>query len=212
MRLSVIHKNVKIGKNSVIGNFVEIGIPPLGKKEGELETIIGANSMIRSHTVIYAGNRIGDDFQTGHQTVIRENNIIGNDVRIGTFSEIAYHVHIDDDVKFHSDCHIYEETIIKKGARFNPGVYILNTKYPYRPDGNSVVAPAIIRENARIGANVIIMPCVEIGKWALIGAGSLVIKSVPDYAVAIGRPARIIKKITDILDEEGHQVYVIPKD
>jgi UDP-3-O-[3-hydroxymyristoyl] glucosamine N-acyltransferase len=56
------------------------------------ETIIGNGAVIRSHTVIYAGNVIGDRFQTGNKANIRELNRIGNDVSIGTLSVVEHHV------------------------------------------------------------------------------------------------------------------------
>ncbi len=84
MRNYKIYKNVKTGKNCEIGIYVVIGFPPKGKKDGDLETIMGDNAIIRSHTVIYAGNEIGDNFQTGHGTFLREVNKIGNNVSVGT--------------------------------------------------------------------------------------------------------------------------------
>ncbi len=57
-----IYKNVIIGKNAKIGEYVIIGEPPKGYNEGELATVIGDNCVIRSHTVIYAGNKIGNNF------------------------------------------------------------------------------------------------------------------------------------------------------
>jgi len=54
-----IFRNVEIGEGTTIEDYCVIGSPPRGKQEGELETRIGAGSVIRSHTVIYAGNRIG---------------------------------------------------------------------------------------------------------------------------------------------------------
>jgi len=59
-----IHPNTKIGENSKIGDYTIIGEPPRGREIGQLKTIIGRNAIIRSHTVIYAGTRIGDDFET----------------------------------------------------------------------------------------------------------------------------------------------------
>src|ERR1700730_8745332 len=87
-----VHENVEIGVNATIGDFVIIGEPPVGHRPGELKTIIGNNAVIRSHTVIYAGNVIGDGFQAGHGALIRESNLIGNDVSIGSHSVIEHHV------------------------------------------------------------------------------------------------------------------------
>ena len=207
--MKIFYKNTNFGNNVEIGEFVIIGKPPLGKKDGELETIIGENSIIRENTIIYSGNLIGKNFQTGHHVVIRENNKIGNDVSVGTFCEIAFNVKIGNNVKFHSDCHIYEDTIIEDEVRFNPGVYVLNTKYPYRPGEKPVIEPVIIRKGAIIAAKSVLMPGVEIGKYSLVGAGSLVLKSVPEYAVVYGRPATIKGDIRNLKDKNGNQMYTI---
>jgi len=209
MTMNKIYRNVFLGKNVEVGDFVIIGEPPRGFKDGELETIIEDNSVIRSHTIIYAGNKIGKNFQTGHHVIIRENNQIGNDVTIGSFGEIAFNVKIGNNVKFHSDCHIYENTVIEDDARFNPGVYILNTKYPYRPGEHPIIEHAIIRQGAVIAARSILMPKIEIGRYALVGAGSLVTKNVPEYAIVYGRPAVIKGDIRDLKNSDGTQIYKV---
>ena len=84
------YKNVFLGPGFKVEDFVIIGKPPVGEKNGSLKTIIGMNAVIRSHTVIYSGNNIGDNFQTGHHVMIRENNVIGDNVSIGTSSTIEF--------------------------------------------------------------------------------------------------------------------------
>ena len=79
-----IYPLVKMGRNVTIEDFCIIGAPFKGHA-GE-ETVIGDNAVIRSHTVIYAGTVIGNDFQTGNKANIRELNNIGNDVSIGTLT------------------------------------------------------------------------------------------------------------------------------
>ena len=64
---SRIFKGVTLGEGTVVEDFCVIGSPPRGRADGELETIIGPDSVIRSHAVIYAGNRIGSRFQTGNK-------------------------------------------------------------------------------------------------------------------------------------------------
>src|SRR3989344_18643 len=204
-----IYNNVILGKNVEIGDFVVIGKPPKGKKDGELKTVIGDNSVIRDHTIIYSGNKIGNNFQTGHHVLIRENNDVGNDVSVGSFSEIAFETKIGNDVSFHSSCKIYEKTVIEDGAKFNPGVYILNTKYPYKPGERPKIENVLVKKNARVGASVILMPGIVIGEWCLIGAGSLVTKDVPAYKVAFGRPAEVKKDIRDLKGSNGSQAYNI---
>lgn len=202
-------KNVRLGKDVVIEPFCIIGHPPKGFEDGELETVIGDHAVIRSHTVIYAGNRIGKNFQTGHGVVIRENNIIGDDCAIGSQGEVAFEVRIGNNVRFHSDCHIYERTVIEDDVRLNPGVFVLNTKYPYRPGEAPEIEPVIIRQGAIIAARCILMPGVCIGRHALIGAGSLVTKNVPDYAVAYGSPAVCRGDIRTMKDSTGKPLYEV---
>ena len=204
-----IYNNVILGKNVEIGDFVIIGKPPKGKKDGELPTIIGDNSVIKEYTIIYAGNKIGNNFQTGHHVLIRENNEIGDNVSIGSYGEIAFNVKIGNNVKFHSDCHIYEETVIEDDVRFNPGVFVLNTRYPYRPGKKPIIEPVIIRKGAIIAARVILMPKVEIGKYALVGADALVTKDVPEYTIVYGRPAEVKGDIRNLKNLDGTKIYQI---
>jgi acetyltransferase-like isoleucine patch superfamily enzyme len=204
-----LYENVRLGRNVVIEPYCIIGQPPKGYHDGELETIIGDGSIIRSHTVIYAGNRIGSDFQTGHHVTLRENNMIGNNCAIGTYGEMSFNIKIANNVKFHSDCHIYEDTIIEEDVRFNPGVFVLNTKYPYRPGQKPTIDPVIIRHSAIIAAKCTLMPGVQIGRYALIGAGSLVTKNVPDFAVAYGHPAVHRGDIRMLKDSTGQLLYEV---
>lgn len=207
--MNTMYRNVRLGKDVVIEPYCVIGHPPKGCHDGELETVIGDNAVIRSHTVIYAGNRIGRNFQTGHNVIIRENNIIGDDCAVGTHGEIAFDVRIGNNVKFHSDCHIYERTIIEDDVRFNPGVFVLNTKYPYRPGEAPAIEPVVIRQGAIIAARAVLMPGVCIGRHALVGAGALVTKNIPDFTVAYGSPAVCKGDIRMMKDATGKPLYEV---
>ena len=65
-----IYPNVSLGENIVVEDFCVIGCPPRGAAPGEFETVIGDNAIIRSHAVIYAGNRIGKNIHIGHKANI----------------------------------------------------------------------------------------------------------------------------------------------
>jgi acetyltransferase-like isoleucine patch superfamily enzyme len=194
-----IYKNVIIGKNAKIGEFVIIGKPPRGNKDEELTTIIGDNCVIRSHTVIYAGNKIGNNFQTGHGVNIREFNEIGDDVSIGTHSIIEHHIKIENKVRIHSNVFIPEYSCLKKGCWIGPCVTVTNVLHPLCKKAKECVKGATIGENTKIGANVTILPDITIGKNCLVGAGSLVTKNllVNNYVYA-GFPAKKIKHIKDL--------------
>lgn len=195
---AIIHPQVRLSKGVEVGDFVIIGLPPRGKLAGELPTIIGENTVIRSHTVIYAGNTIGKNFQTGHHVMIRELNEIGNSVSIGTHSVIEHHVILKDGVRVHSCVFIPEYSILHEGAWVGPNVVITNARYPLSPKVKNELVGATIMRGAKIGANCTLLPGVVIGENALIGAGSVVTKDVPPYKVYAGNPAREINDVRNL--------------
>jgi len=201
----IIHPGVQMDDPFVIGPYVLLGVPPQNRQAGELETHIGANAVLRSHTVIYAGNRIGRDFQTGHGSLIREENVIGHQVSIGSGSVVEHHVMIGDGVRIHSQAFIPEYTTLEENSWIGPNVVITNTKYPRSPRVKEFLDGVTIKKQAKIGANCTLLPGIEIGEFALVGAGSVVTEDVPPRAVVVGNPARIIKYIDDLPYEIGHE-------
>ena len=172
-----------------------LGVQPK-KLTGEL--VIGDNAIIRSHTIIYAGNIIGNNFQTGHGALIRENNRIGDNVSVGSHTVVERENVIEDDVRIHTGCFIPEFVIIKRKAWLGPRTTILNVLHPPCPKFEECARSVVIEENAKIGGNVTILPRVTIGKNSLIGAGSVVTKDIPPDSVAMGNPARVTKSIKDL--------------
>jgi acetyltransferase-like isoleucine patch superfamily enzyme len=193
-----IYPNVRLGKNVQIGDFVIIGEPPRGRAPGELETVIGDNAVIRSHTVIYAGNRIGHNFQTGHHVLIREENEIGDNVSIGSHTVIEHHVRIEDGVRVHSQAFVPEYSVLEEGCWLGPNVVLTNARYPLSVGAKERLEGPVIGRRAKIGANTTILPGRRIGADALIGAGSVVTHDIPPRAVAAGNPARVIKSVDDL--------------
>ncbi len=194
----IVHRNVSLGKNAQIGYYVVIGVPPRGSKEGELRTIIGMQAVIRSHTVIYAGNKIGDNFQTGHNVLIREKNRIGNNVSIGSNSVIEHHIEIANNVRLHSQVFIPEFSILEDGCWIGPNVVLTNAYHPLCPEAKKCLKGPTIRKGAKVGANSTVLPDIVIGEYALIGAGSVVVDNVPPRVVAAGNPAKVMKSIEEL--------------
>jgi acetyltransferase-like isoleucine patch superfamily enzyme len=196
--LFTIYPEVELGPDHVIGEYVVIGLPPRGVEPGALKTCIGSEAVIRTHTVIYAGNRIGDHFQTGHNVMVREENEIGNHVSIGTGSIVEHHVRIEDRVRIHSQAFIPEYSLLEEGCWIGPNVVLTNAYHPLCPQAKECLKGATIRAGAKIGANSTLLPDIEIGEQALVGAGSVVVEDVPARAVVIGNPARQIKTIDQL--------------
>lgn len=193
-----LYRNVLLGKDAIVEDFCILGVPPRGKEDGELETMIGTGAHLRSHTVIYAGNRIGKNFQTGNKVNIREWNEIGENVSIGTLSVIEHHVRIGNNVRIHSQVFVPEYSILEENAWLGPNVVLTNAKYPMSPGAKENLRGPAIRRGAKIGANTTILPGVVVGRNALVGAGSVVVKDVPDNGVVAGNPARLIKDIKEL--------------
>src|SRR4030042_6800623 len=197
-KTAIIAKDVILGKNCIIEDYVIIGSIPSGYKGNKIETRIGDNAIIRSHTVIYAGNTIGNNFQTGNKANIRECNNIGNNVSIGTTSVIEHHVVIGNGVRIHTHVFIPEFTVLEDECWIGPNVVITNAKYPRSPDVKKNLKGPCIRKHALIGANSTLLPGVVIGIHALVGAGSVVTRDIPDGSVVVGNPAHVLKSIDDL--------------
>ncbi len=203
---AVIYPNVSLKAGSVVGHFVIIGMPPRGQAPGALPTRIGPNAIIRSHTVIYAGNVIGANFQTGHHVMLREMNEVGDDVSIGTHSIVEHHIKIGNRVRVHSNVFIPEYSVLEEESWVGPNVVFTNALYPLSTNAKATLKGPHLLPHAKIGANSTLLPGVVIGHNALVGAGSVVVHDVPDGKVVVGNPARIIKNIADLAAYEVEEI------
>lgn len=190
-KTAIVYPNVKLGKNVVIEDYCVIGAP---LRDGETpETLIGDGAHIRSHTVIYAGNKIGANFQSGNKANIRESNIIGDNVSIGTLSVVEHHVTIENNVRIHTSAFIPEYSFLKSGCWIGPHVVLTNAKVPMAPDAKLNLKGPTIEAGAIVGANSTVSPGITVSSQTLIGSGSNVTKDLPARIVAFGNPASFKK-------------------
>lgn len=188
----------KIGNNLVKDEGVIIGAK--GRIAGEV--IIGDNALLRSGTVIYEGVKIGDYFKTGHHAVIRENNLIGNNVVVGVGTYLGPQNKIGNNVNIHTGCFL-EMADIDDEVTFGPHVVLTDDPHPRCPRFEECLGGVKVGRGAKIGANVTILPGVTIGEGSLIGAGSVVTGNIPPRVVAVGNPAKVIKKIDKLICVKG---------
>ena len=193
-----IHQSATIGKTPTIGAYVLIN-----EDNATQKTRIGDNATIRSHSVLYGGNSIGDNFHAGHGVLIRECNTIGDNVSIGSHSVIEHHISIGNNVRIHSNTFIPEYSVLEDNCWIGPCVVFTNARYPESPNVKKELIGPIIKRGAIVGANVTILPGVTIGEGALIGAGTVVTKDIPAKAVVIGNPMRIVKSKDDLPYEKN---------
>lgn len=143
---------------------------------------------------------IGRDTQVWHQAQIREEAIIGCNCIIGKNVYIDFGVIIGDNAKVQNNSSIYRGAIIEDGVLVGPHVCLLNDKFPrainasggLKIDDDWDVGRVLVKYGASLGAGAIILPNVVVGRFAMVGAGAVVTKDVPDYGLVVGNPAKLV--------------------
>lgn len=136
---------------------------------------------------------------------IRENVVIGKNCIISKGVYIDYWINIGDNVKIQNHVSIYHGVTIESWVFVWPHVCFTNDKFPrainqdwtIKSNEDWIISPIVVKYGASIWANATICPWVTIGKFAMIGAGSVVTKDVPDYALVYGNPAKIHGKVNE---------------
>ena len=205
----MIYDNVKIGKGSTIEPGVILGPPDYRGKKIEVDnnTIIGKNAYIRARTIIHAGVKIGDNFECGPNVLIRSNNIIGDNVVVWHGSTLNTGNRIGKGSRIHTGCFL-EMVTLGKNVFLGPNVTFTNDPHPVMPANfKECWGGAIVEDFAIIGASVTLLPHVRIGKRAVVGAGAVVTKDVPAFMVAVGNPAKVIKRVQKIECKRGSKTH-----
>jgi acetyltransferase-like isoleucine patch superfamily enzyme len=197
------YPNVRIGERAVIDDFCVLGRPARGREPGSEPVVIGDDAVIRSHSVIYGGVRIGARFQSGHWVLVREDTVVGDDCSIGSGTVIEFSVRIEDRVRLHSQCFVPEHTVLEAGCWLGPRVVITNAKFPAAPRTKGSLQSVLIKKGAKVGANATLLPGIVVGTGSLVGAGSVVTRDVPDYTVVMGNPARVAGLVSELRDKHG---------
>jgi len=143
---------------------------------------------------------IGQGTKIWHQAQVRHGARIGRDCILGKGVYIDFEVTIGQRCKLQNGVYVYHGATVEDGVFLGPGVMLLNDKHPrainpdgtFKSDADWQVSPTHVGQGAGIGARTVILPGVRVGQWAIVGAGAVVTRDIPDYGLAYGNPARLV--------------------
>lgn len=189
---TILEEGVKVGANCVLG------IKPGGnnRMRGDKNAISGL--VIRKHTKvgnlvsIYANSIIGEGCFIADHASIRENVTVGKDTVIGRGAIVELNTKIGNACTIQTLSYVTGDTVLEDNVFIGPCVSMSNDKYmgaqPFSLKGPT------IKKSAKIGNNATLLPGIMIGEHAVVGAGAVVTRDVPDYDTVAGVPASSIKK------------------
>ena len=151
------------------------------------------------------GAVIGSGTKIWHFSHVMSKAVIGNNCNLGQNVFIGDEVILGDNVKIQNNVSVYEGVELEDFVFCGPSMVFTNINLPrseFPQRGKRFYLKTLVKKSASIGANATIICGNHIGSYSLIGAGSVVTKNVPDFAMVIGNPARIVKWI----DERGNEL------
>jgi UDP-2-acetamido-3-amino-2,3-dideoxy-glucuronate N-acetyltransferase len=146
------------------------------------KTFIHDNSDVKSHS-------IGEGTRIWQYSVVLEGARIGSNCNINAHCFIENDVVIGDNVTVKCGVYLWDGITVEDNVQIGPAAAFTNDKYPRAKDYSYELKRITIKKGASIGANATILGGVTIGKYAMVGAGSVVTKDVPDGELWYGNPA-----------------------
>lgn len=156
---------------------------------------------VHESSYVDADVKIGEGTKIWHFCHIQKGARIGKNCSFGQNVNISNNVIVGNDCKVQNNVSIYEGVVLEDGVFCGPSCVFTNDLTPRAryPKGRDEYKKTLIREGASIGANATIVCGHIIGKYAMVAAGAVVTKDVPDYALVAGVPAKVVGRI----DEKG---------
>jgi UDP-2-acetamido-3-amino-2,3-dideoxy-glucuronate N-acetyltransferase len=162
-----------------------------------------ANYYSHETAIIDEGCKIGEGVKIWHFSHVMPNCIIGDKCNIGQNVVISPEVILGKNVKIQNNVSIYTGVICEDDVFLGPSMVFTNVINPRSAvNRKNEYAKTIVKKGASIGANATIVCGHDIGAFAFIGAGAVVTKNVPDYALLVGNPAKQIGWVS----EYGHRL------
>ena len=195
---TVLGEGVKVLEHAVVGKQPSLSPRSTAKRDPLEPTVIGDGTIVSAGAIVFAGSRIGARVILGDQSCVRERVTVGDDVVIGRGSLVENDTTVGALTKIQADAYITAYSTLEEHVFIAPCVVTTNDNFMGRTERrHELVAGPTIRRGARVGGGAVLLPGVEIGEEAFVGAGAVVTKDVPARMLVVGNPARVVRKVPD---------------
>jgi acetyltransferase-like isoleucine patch superfamily enzyme len=193
---TVIGEGCKILEGAVVGKQPTLSPRSTAKKEPLPPLELGAGAIVSTGAIVFAGTRVGERVVVGDQACVRERCEIGDDVVIGRGSLIENDTTVGAMTKIQAHAYVTAYSTLEENVFIAPCVATTNDNFMGRTEKRyELVRGPTIRRGARIGGAAVLLPGIEIGEEAFVGAGAVVIHDVAPRTVVVGNPARPIRGV-----------------
>src|SRR5512132_1026341 len=195
---TVLGEGCKILEYAVVGKQPTLSPRSTARREELPPLELGAGTVVSTGAVVFAGTTIGERVVVGDQACVRERCTIGDDVVIGRGSLVENDTSVGALTKIQAHAYITAYSLLEDNVFIAPCVVTTNDNFMGRTEKrHELVKGPTIRRGARIGGGCVLLPGIEIGEEAFVGAGAVVIRDVPARALVVGNPARQIREVPD---------------
>jgi len=195
---TVIGEDCKILDYAVVGKQPTLSPRSTAKREELPPLELGAGTVVSTGAVVFAGTTVGERVIVGDQACVRERCSIGDDVVIGRGSLVENDTTVGALTKIQAHAYITAYSLLEDNVFIAPCVITTNDNFMGRTERrHELIKGPTIRRGARVGGGAVLLPGIEIGEEAFIGAGAVVIRDVPPRALMVGNPARQLREVPD---------------
>ena len=195
---TVVGEGCKILDYAVVGKQPTLSPRSTAKREHLPPLELGPGTIVSTGAVVFAGTTIGERVIVGDQACVRERCTIGDDVVIGRGSLVENDTSVGALTKIQAHAYITAYSLLEDNVFIAPCVITTNDNYMGRTEKrHELIKGPTIRRGARVGGGSVLLPGIEVGEEAFIGAGAVVLRDVPPRAVMVGSPARQIRDVPD---------------
>jgi UDP-2-acetamido-3-amino-2,3-dideoxy-glucuronate N-acetyltransferase len=195
---TVVADDVQIHDYAVVGKQPALSPRSTAAREELPPLQIGAGTIVSTGAVVFAGTRIGARVIVGDQACVRERCEVGDDAVIGRGALVENDTSIGALTKIQANAYITAYSTLEDEVFIAPCVITTNDNFMGRTEKRHTLRRGpTIRRGARVGGGAILLPGIEIGEEAFVGAGAVVLEDVPARAVVVGNPARQIREVPD---------------